>query len=114
MSAIDTQADMFRGLRFWTEPTGKLRLEGTVALAARYTGLSNRQILRYIGDGAIDSRQPGRHADSGGTAKKTKPRNFKRLVDMRDVFRIAYGDAEAAKLCRQLGIDPKPAPRPGG
>lgn len=109
------QADLFRGLRFWTEPGGKLRLEGTVALAARYTGLAPRTIHSYIEDGEIASRQPGRHRADGDrlTATGRRP-NYKCLVDMRDVFRLAYGAAAAAEVCRQLGVEPKPAPRRGG
>lgn len=99
------QADMFRGLRFFTESTGRIRLEGTVALAAQYTGLHPRTIHRYIEDGEIASRQPGRHRRDGETLNAAgKKRNYKVLCDMADVFRIAYGKEKAAELCRQLGV----------
>ena len=100
------QADMFRGLRFFTESTGRIRLEGTVGLAAKYTGLHPRTIHRYIEDGEIGSRQPGSHRRDGATLNAAgKRRNFKVLCNMKDVFRIAYGPEKAAELCRQLGVD---------
>lgn len=104
--ARPAQLDLFRGLRMWTEPSGRLRLEGTVDVASRYTGLHPRSIYRYIEDGEIESRQPGANrSDAERLNAAGRRRNFKVLVNMRDVFRIAYGEAEARRLCRELGVD---------
>jgi hypothetical protein len=103
---MQTQGDLFRGLRFFTESSGKLRLEGTVALAAKYTGLSPRSIHYYIEDGEIEVRQPGANRTDGAVKTKAgRKRNFKCLCNMAHVFRIAYGPQEAAKLCRELGVE---------
>lgn len=105
---MQTQGDLFRGLRFFTESSGKLRLEGTVALAAKYTGLSPRSIHDYIAAGEIERRQPGANRTDGDTlTTRGRKRHFKCLVNFADVFRIAYGEDEAAKLCEQLGVEPK-------
>lgn len=100
-----SQADLFKGLRFFTEPSGRLRLEGTVRIAAKYTGLHPRSILRYIADGEIEARQPGANRTDGATPNAAgKKRNFKVLVNMRDVFRIAYGKEVAEKMMREMGM----------
>lgn len=106
MAASSTQGDLFRGLRFWTEPSGRLRLEGTVELASKYTGLANRTIHHYIEDGEIEARQPGANRSDQVNARGRR-KSWKCLVDMRDVFRIAYGEEKAAALCRELGVEPK-------
>jgi hypothetical protein len=99
------QGDLFRGLRMFAEPSGRLRLEGTVRLAAQYTGLSPRRIHDYIESGEIEARAPGAH-----TAAAKEPdamgrrRGFKMLVNMRDVFRLAYGEERARELLRELGV----------
>jgi excisionase family DNA binding protein len=101
------QGDLFRGLRLHTEPSGKLRLEGTVNLAAAYTGLSRQQIYEYIEQGEITARSPGEETKLALTKDvRGRRRGFKKFLDMRDVFRIAYGEEEARKMLKQLGVDP--------
>lgn len=99
------QGDLFRGLRMHTEPSGALRLEGTVDLAARYTGLSRRQILQYIEDGEIQARSPGANrTDAGSKDAKGRRLGYKFFVNMRDVFRIAYGREQGEALLKELGV----------
>lgn len=99
------QGDLFRGLRFWTEPSGRLRLEGTVRLAAQYTGLAPRTIHDYIECGEIEARSPGSHSRTAAERDTAgRRRGFKKLVNMRDVFRLAYGEERARELCRELGV----------
>lgn len=104
-----TQGDLFKGLRFFTEPSGQLRLECTVETASKYTGLAPRTIHHYIEDGEIDVRQPGlnRVTDESLLTCKGRKKSFKSFLDIRDVFRLAYGQDQAVKLCEELGIEPK-------
>lgn len=106
--ASPSQGDLFRGLRFFTEPSGKLRLEGTVKIASRYTGLSPRSIHRYIEDGEIPARVPGDNRADTGEDSRGRRRGFKKFLNMAYVWRIAYGPEEARKLCEQLGVDGPP------
>lgn len=100
------QSDIFRGCRMWVEPSGRLRLEGTVATAARVTGLATRTIHHYIEDGIIESRQPGANRpDANVPDAAGRTRRFRRLVNMRDVFRLAYGADRAAQIMRELGVE---------
>ena len=101
------QDDLFRGLRFHTEPSGKLRLEGTVRLAAKYTGLSTRQVHRYIEDGEIEARSPGNNRADAETAldKRGNAVGYKKFLNMRDVFRITYGLDAAEKLLKEMGVE---------
>lgn len=87
----------------WSDPEQRLRLEGTVALASKYTGLSSRRLLEYIDEGEIASRQPTRNREH----QLSKARNHKHLVDMSDVWRIAYGKAKAEEMCRTVGVVPR-------
>ncbi|HRQ87226.1 MAG TPA: hypothetical protein PLA50_00390 [Bacteroidia bacterium] len=105
MRASDIQSDLFRGLRLWVEPSGRLRLEGTVRDAARFTGLAQRTIHHCIEDGQIESRQPGAHrSDADRKDAIGRKRRFKRLVNMRDVFKLAYGEREAMRMMEKLGL----------
>jgi hypothetical protein len=97
------QLDLFRGLRMWSDPEARLRLEGTVALASKYTGLAPRTIRDYIEDGEIASRQPARNRESD----QGKGRNHKHFVDMSDVWRIAYGRQKAEEMCAGVGVVPR-------
>jgi hypothetical protein len=105
--ASPAQGDLFRGLRMHTEPSGKLRLEGTVELAAHYTGLSKWQIYEYLERGEIEHRSPGENTRLAETLDaRGRKRGFKKLLNMFDVFRLAYGEAEARRLVESLGVDP--------
>lgn len=90
----------------WTEPSGKVRLEGTVRNAAKHTGLAERTIHHLIEQGEIDSRQPGAHRSTAAIKDAIgRTRRFKRFVNMRDVFRLAYGENEARKMFAQMGLE---------
>lgn len=103
--ASSAQADLFRGLRFWVDPQGRTRLEGTVMNASKYTGLAERTIHHYIEEGEIESRQPGANrADAKKLDAIGRERRFKHLVNMRDVFRIAYGELKAREMMAQMGL----------
>lgn len=100
------QSDLFRGLRLFVEPTRKVRLEGSVENAARCTGLATRTIHHYIAAGEIETRQPGANRrDAEVPDSLGRDRRFKHLVNMRDVFRIAYGEQVARETLKQLGLD---------
>ncbi len=99
------QTDLFKGLRIWTEPSGRPRLEGTVKLAAKYTGLAERTIHHLIEEGHIAVRQPGANRDGADKPDSIgRKRRFRYLVNMRDVFRIAYGRETAEGLMRAMGF----------
>lgn len=104
-ASSNSQGDLFKGLRLWTEPSGRQRLEGTVRNAAKYTGLAERTIHHLIEAGQIEKRQPGSNrSDAAKPDALGRSRRYKCFVNMRDVFRIAYGKEKAREMLEAMGL----------
>ena len=100
------QKDLFRGLRFFRAPDGKVVPEMTVAGAADCTGLSTRSIIDLIDDGDIRARQPGANRRTGKPVDSLgRKKGYKLYPHALDVYRIAYGVEEAHRLLTEMGFE---------